>query len=111
MSLKLSRPSSAASQRSQRSYVSNSSIISRFQNSKKDINLECKAAFLTVLDDIQEAITNKSDFLLSKLLNVILIKIWIVMKNLFFFIVDVLVPLQLDCDKESVLTFLCVEAK
>lgn len=57
---RLSRPSSATSFGSRVSQLSHSS------QADAELKLECKAAYLSVFDDINDDITKKSDFILGE---------------------------------------------
>ncbi|XP_076440362.1 EF-hand calcium-binding domain-containing protein 7-like isoform X2 [Babylonia areolata] len=61
---RLSRPSSAASYSSRHSHASYASHASRSSHSGSELKQECKAAYLSVLDDISDTIGSKQDFIL-----------------------------------------------
>ncbi|XP_070196446.1 EF-hand calcium-binding domain-containing protein 7-like isoform X5 [Littorina saxatilis] len=67
---RLSRPSSAASHSSRISHASHTSHVShashgsRTSHSGSELKLECKAAYLSVFDDVHDTIDSKQDFIL-----------------------------------------------
>lgn len=63
---RLSRPSSAASYSSRHSHASYTSHGSRSSHSSSELKLECKAAYLSVFDDIHDPIPSKQDFILGE---------------------------------------------
>ncbi|KAK7492908.1 hypothetical protein BaRGS_00015855 [Batillaria attramentaria] len=67
MSTRLSRPSSATSHSSRISHASHASHSSHASRTSQsgELKLECKAAYLTVLDDVHDELTSKQDFILA----------------------------------------------